>query len=782
VLVIAGEAYRVRISLVNKGNMKTRIKLEIKGDPDYPVKLEPTEIALEAGRSQTLSIEVKTDEKLNRRINHILRMKAVGEEAKEGILFTEQTIFVEIIPKVTGEIDPYHRLSSQIRLAGVIEDRKEGKEQGFQLEFSGSGDLDEAGKRRIEFLFRGPDIQKKSILGEQDEYRFSFYSGPFDIHLGDRGYSLSPLTEQFKYGTGAEVDVHPEKFGVGAFFFNTRFGEPKEKEIGTYLRYQFGDMVEIKGNFLNKNIPDKDFTDNLFSIQGKIRPSEKMDLGLEYGFGESDRDKNFIDYAYRIDFKGRLSENFWYSFERTYAGPKFFGYYHGVDYTTGAITFPIYDKLRGNFNFHQTKDEFDLELDPKRTTANREISVRGGISYSFSFGTNASLDYEDFQTEDRLQPADYDFREKIFRLGLGQTFRKVSLQTYIERGELEYKLFPSKNGHLASYSIYGNFQPSDWQRYNIYTRFGDDLYTENPKRTISAGISGNWIIKDRLNININYQRNIIDPDKHQEQNNIFSIITYTLPNHHSLALKSRWTKSKDGNDKETSLYLSYTIPLKIPIGKKKSIGMIKGRVYDGEKPEKSPVPNAILTADGATAVTNRNGQFIFPALKPGNYYLQVEKGSIGLKRTTIEKLPTVLVKGGETTEIEIPIVTSCKILGRVMIYAPKSERIDKEKFDMEDLKEIGGLASILIEISKGNEVVRQLTDDKGRFSFEDLRPGNWILKIYEDELPPHHYLEEKEFKMELKPGEEKEFIVKVLPRMRRIEIIEEGEIKEEKKK
>jgi hypothetical protein len=77
--------------------------------------------------------------------------------------------------------------------------------------------------------------------------------------------------------------------------------------------------------------------------------------------------------------------------------------------------------------------------------------------------------------------------------------------------------------------------------------------------------------------------------------------------------------------------------------------------------------------------------------------------------------------------------------------------------------------------------VRQLTDPKGVFSFDDLRPGQWRVKVYDYDLPPYHYLEEEEFQIDLKPGEKKEITVRVLPRLRPIQIIEEGEIEQKKK-
>jgi hypothetical protein len=99
------------------------------------------------------------------------------------------------------------------------------------------------------------------------------------------------------------------------------------------------------------------------------------------------------------------------------------------------------------------------------------------------------------------------------------------------------------------------------------------------------------------------------------------------------------------------------------------LDMLKGRVYDGEKEGKPPIPNAILTIGEATAVTDKKGEFIFPSLKPGAYFLKIEKGSIGLNRVTTEKLPVMVeIKGGEAAQVEIAVVTSCRLSGRVVVF------------------------------------------------------------------------------------------------------------------
>ena len=84
-----------------------------------------------------------------------------------------------------------------------------------------------------------------------------------------------------------------------------------------------------------------------------------------------------------------------------------------------------------------------------------------------------------------------------------------------------------------------------------------------------------------------------------------------------------------------------------------------------------------------------------------------------------------------------------------------------------------GLANTIIELRSSSEIRRTVTDNQGRFEFEELRPGKWTLKINSENLPEYHYLEKDTFELELKPGQRVEISAKVLPKKRRIQIIAE---------
>ena len=222
--------------------------------------------------------------------------------------------------------------------------------------------------------------------------------------------------------------------------------------------------------------------------------------------------------------------------------------------------------------------------------------------------------------------------------------------------------------------------------------------------------------------------------------------------------------------------------------------MLEGYVRDQETGQ--PIQNAILRVNGATAVMDRDGEFTFPALKPGTFHLNINRASIGLERIPVQKTPLkVDIEGGKETSIEIGITKSAHLTVKVMVYGfAKEDSLQKEyavhkgkdkavpKDTETDLIEEHDLANVLLVLKSELESLGVLTDRKGRVSFHDVRPGHWTLTVHADNLPEYHYLEKDTFEIELAPGEKKEILVRVLPRKRTIRIIEEGKTLIEEKK
>jgi hypothetical protein len=197
------------------------------------------------------------------------------------------------------------------------------------------------------------------------------------------------------------------------------------------------------------------------------------------------------------------------------------------------------------------------------------------------------------------------------------------------------------------------------------------------------------------------------------------------------------------------------------------------------------------------------GGFIFPTVAPGTYYLSMNTARAEGNWVPFHPMPMELtVVGGKDRVLDLPLTHGAAVSGRVIAYkaAPTGGgNVFGEKdqhfiigengaqngslqTEETGLVEDHGLSNILVELTNGS-FNRRFTDRKGYFTFDQLTPGTYTLKVHSNNLPSYHYLAAETFEFELLPGEEKEIEIKVLPKKRKIHIIDEGDtlVEEEKK-
>jgi hypothetical protein len=265
------------------------------------------------------------------------------------------------------------------------------------------------------------------------------------------------------------------------------------------------------------------------------------------------------------------------------------------------------------------------------------------------------------------------------------------------------------------------------------------------------GASASWQPNDNLYLSAWYTSSNISLDN--AKSNEYAIdARYILTNGKTLSLKY----CPDSDNRGSSFLLSYTIPFGLPIVKKSKVGFIKGIIYSAEQEKKTGIPNVILTINNIAAVTDHDGRYTFPLFPTGTYSLYVDHQSIGLNHVTdVEDSLTVEVKSGKATEVNIGVIASASLTGSVIVVDsklsidnnlfvtgdPKLKSSDKNLSESNEQSKDYGLVNVLVELSNGKDVIRRVTDNNGLFSFEGLRPGKWHLKVYEDNLPEYHYLE-----------------------------------------
>ena len=607
------------------------------------------------------------------------------------------------------------------------------------------------------------------MLGTPDEFWVNYVDKAFNAYLGDRNYSLSPLTERSGYGRGGELDVHRGSTSFGAFYMDSLLQPSDFNEIGAHAQQQFTPWLSFKANVLHRDGSDRmaitnGVSQDLYSLESRLSFGKAAEINLEGGIGEEDRNHQGNNFAYRAQASGELAKNIFYSVEDAYSGPRFFGYYNDSDFAQGSVTFPIYEKLRGNFNF-QNYDN-NLDLDPARgPIATRETTYRPGLRYTLLRNTELLLDYTDLRRRDALLPADYDFAEHSAKLGVGQSIGRLSAQVYAERGTVDDYLIHHAHP-IERYSTYLFFRATPKQTYSLFASIGQGLLTASPSRSESYGGSAQWLVGRSLRMNVQLSRNVTEMDTGRHSDSVYSTVAYSSPQGHELAMTARIARHNDPVQTETSVMLTYSIPLGLPVGRKTGIGVLKGRVHDVEDPYGPAISRVVLTAGDATAVTDRNGEFIFPTLKPGSHLLRIQPGSIGFDRVTTQVFPVLVeVRKGEVTVVDIGVVRAASVSAKVVVYGASSGNITTNANDTtkDNLAEVAGLEGALVEINNGPETLRRTTDNTGSVSFDHIRPGRWTLKVYGDNLPPHHYLETPETILDVPPAGAHLASIRILP-------------------
>ena len=792
--VIAGEQYRCSFIVTNLSNTEYIINTKVNSGENIPCTIDAEKFTLAPGQSKTVTATVKTDAKITAALKHRLQLTAEAVEDSNTKAKAQSESIVEIIPRISGVQDNFHRIPTEITFRYVSE-KNEDRTSGFQTQVQGEGTLDEQGTQHVKYRFRGPDVQDESILGLRDEYSLSYWTKDYELHFGDRNYSLSWLTENYLYGRGVEGKLNiSDDFSLGAYYAKTRWLEPSTEETAAYMDYLINEKSRVGLNYLRK-YRDGNIS-NITSIEGELKPFENTKAELEYALGPGGDNK---DNAYLTRFYGR---NDWLSYylKLTHAGPDYPGYYRDLDYISGGLIVPIDRRLRLNASFRREKN--NLDLDPSFYAAPLEKYYQLGMDYRLETDTTFTLEWLSRDRRDRLDSPDFDYEENTFRFGVGQGFNKLTLYTSAERGKTKNNL-DNTSSPSARYTASVYFRPDDRQSYGGYFYYDDNSdFTGESRRSTTIGLNARYRIANKTFFNLILQTGDYQGSASGDRDNLEVRFGHTFANNNELSVVARHTQYENSyTQDDTALMVEYTIPLGLPVCRKKSIGRIEGHVYDEET--RNPVGDCLLRLNGSTAVTDKAGNFAFPSVRPGIYYLSVDTASIGMNRIPGRKMPLELaVQGGEKTLAYIPVTRAARLAGRVIVYSYKNNHNktapterpntingpyvaqigDSNDADTK-LTEDHGLANAIVELKSGSEIKRTDTDNQGCFVFEELRPGEWTLKIYGDNLPEYHYLERDTFELELKPGQKEEISANVLPRKRRIHIIAEPQtlLEEEQK-
>lgn len=774
--VPAGDKATLSLNFFNRGNCAVNVALEWKVSPAAPVIAPAREFTVEAGAARDLALEVQTDDALSKRLLQLVQIKVLASWAGGGRATVPiETLTFEVVPQHAPKFDQYRHLPARLTTTFGWEN---GRAPGFQTELAGRGALDETGARRLDFMLRSPDSAgDQGSLRRQEEYGASYFSPLWDLHVGDRNFALSPLTQTLGNSRGLKYDWHPGPTSAGVFASQGRTEFDPHREAGGYVRRQFSGGWAAQANVLHSDAGTNGAGRNIYSLQGTWTLTNRLSLGVEGGLDDSAQSWS-AGLGWRAELRGLLGDSGAYSLAHTFAGPEFHGAQSDSQSTSASLYVPLTERLRLTGNFRTYANNLDHDAARAHTSTDERV-WRTGVRYRASRDTEVSLEYQDTRRRDTLAPADYDFAEQTVRVGVAKDFGAVRLDVSQEVGRAEDFLSGQVKPFAERTTASAVWRASARQSYSALASYGDSAMSVAAEKTMVASIGGNWQPTPATTVSANAAHEV-NAETSRSKDSLNVSLGWTRANGHRISATARYARASDRPEPEAAVFVSYSIPLGIPVGRKRGFGTIQGSVLDVDSTTPAPLAKAIVRLNtGETTVTDRSGRYVVAGLKPGDYSVSVDSRSLGFGRVTAELIPeTLVVKKDSVITLDVAVISAATLTVQLTIFeenlAPARDEQVEPAAPRERHRPAGGLAGEIVELHNDHETHRRQTNAKGEAVFANLRPGAWLLKTYDSALPANHILEQPERKLELKPAAGHTEVVRVLPRKRTLKLIDGG--------
>ncbi|MBI5916613.1 MAG: carboxypeptidase regulatory-like domain-containing protein [Bacteroidetes bacterium] len=758
--VLAGEKIRATFLVQNLGNKAGDIFIkaencDLEGDGKF--FLAPNESKVFRVTAPTLSI-------LHSDTRKILRIEALqADDTKRQEAYVSH--YVRVIPRHQQENNETSNLPAALRVSHVLRKWQDGKTvSGFQGEFYTKGSLDEAGKNRLEARLRGSDRFDLSALGLYDEYFASLETPGFRIFLGDKTYGLTPLTEFSRYGRGGELSTRMGKYEVGGFYQKPRFLPGAAGEMAGYLRFFPSGGNQIGLNFLHKESSFEKPEANLASLHGVFQFFGHTDLegelskGISGGSGGSGFSLRASSQALK---KTQVSANV------VYAGKNYPGYFTNTWNYYASANYQATARL--NLSLHLNQDAANASRDTLFGTAPYSKFAQFGAGYKLSPKTSVNTFLRRQELKDLMPGQKFHYRENLLRLLLNQTVQKFRLSLTAELGRRENLLDVPGERTASTFRTFLNatYQPSARHyffgnaQFHQYRRFSD-----RRSRQWIFGCGANSAITPSTDLRLAFQSDFVQEEYYKNRNLLELKLNqfFGKNRQHELSLACNYVLlQRTASDRDFSLQTSYTYHFGIRTARRGAKQGIYGRISNRGV---ESVEGIVLYLDGQKATTDAAGNFAFPTMPPGTYFLMLDPSSAPLHVIPDIQTPIQLtLEPGVDARLDFGLTMGATISGAIEI---EPERVNTRTNPGKERPKV-----FMLELSNGKETFRQLANENQRFQFSDFRPGVWKLRVVNESQYKGWQFERSEFDLEILPGAKENIHFHLLQKKRDIKFQEE---------
>jgi hypothetical protein len=760
-LLVAGNRDTLRFRCHNHGNRSESLEIDVRAFEQESAHPIPGHLSLEKGQSTEIRVPLDCDADLNHRQRRIVHL-AIRSAHGDTVLAQAQAV-VRMLPRVSGVDRPYHTLDGTAG-AGIL---PSSRGMGLQADVHLRGYLDEQDSRYLNIHLRGPDRYDASLYGRRERYSLHYRSPQSDVFIGDRSYSLSRLTESYLYGRGMEVSRRFGNHLVGSFVQKTIwYSQPQQTWAGYWRLKQ--DSMAVGGHLMH--IQEGNRHGDVLGIQGRF-----MWLGMWVG-GEwvnglfNSRDEQ----GWRVKLDGswnRLKVHM----ETLQTSKHYPGQYQNARVSHAWFRMPVSKRftLHGRYRL----DRRNLYLDPRTLQAPDTELARLSAQWTLASHDMVRLELQSLERIDRMPVKQFNDVRRTVQMVYSHHHPLWSVQAQVEAGQLTNRLRDLEGGFYRT-RLSAGFKPGHHYSLHAYVDYNTaNELSSNALDNVMTGVQAEWTPRPGTWLRFSWQNQFQLVDYYQQRNLLELDASYRFSNDHQILLRLRRSLEPFSiEDRETVAMLKYSLPLSVPLRRRQSIGRIQGCIRDLESGR--PVAGAILTLLDKVAVTDKKGRYTFVQLEPGAYTIQVDRHSLPDNRVAVSDMAMpVQVRGGETVTVDYTLMQAASVSGslRLDVSAEKYANLENPQLTQEKRKQtLQGAPGVYLELCRGTDLYRAVTDAGGDFRFTGLAPGTWTLTVRHADLPEGYQLDSESVDLTLEPGEQSSLDLTAHPPKRTIRWKETG--------
>lgn len=740
--VKAGDTINSSFIVKNEGNDTEEITLEaslgtfIKGE---------SILQIPPGKSKEVNVYQPTNLKQPRPSQNLIKLSVFTRNDSLQTVYAYHR--ADVIPVFQENEDVYLRFPVKVSATYIARERAKDFRDAFQGEIYGKGTLDEQHTEQLEFRAVGPDRFGLTAFSQYEEYFINYGTKKIFIHLGDKVYSSSFLTEFARYGRGIELRKNINKVEIGGFYNNPRFYKEIKDEISAYAKVNFNKKNNVRYGYLLKRMNNFE-EHHLQYLSGETTVFKNIDLQGEYALSNN---TNFNGNAWQLQAQTNLKKlNATVSYINT--SPNFSGYFTN----TRFFTLHINHRVSTKFSFHGNyqKDARNFQRDTLYNAAPYRERLQLGLSYKHLKKGTIFLFGGIQEYEDRLKIKQFFYKEKFARLEFNQKIGTISinLQTYFAETT---NFLTNSTGNSSTYTANFSYNKKGTS-VNLYSSYSQvNRYQTANQNMFLYGGRVNSFLSDKFNVSTFYQNTYYIEDYYTDRNLFEFSLNYKISPKQEINVISRYALAQQEiKNKDFSLSIKYTLHINVPIKKNKEYGSLQGNITNLGTTNTKGIK---LYLGQHTAIVDEYGNFMFKNIKPDTYFLEIAQGSLNLQDITNINLPARITIAEGENYFNFDITQAVDIIGKITL----------ENNDINVNKE-----SVILEISSDNEVYRKICNINQSFDFTYLRPGKWQLKVYRNGLNKRYKITNDYFNLELSPGENKEVLIQISKQQREIKYLQ----------